>query len=345
MNITKILAGLLIAVAIGLAIMAWMLGRQPQRNVAPPVPASAAIMPSASPTPPPQQASVVVASRPIAAGQRIHEEDVTLQPVATAVSGSFPKTEAVVGRTTLTAIHPDTAISEQQLINGLALQVDVGQRAVSIAVKENMAAGHHIRPGDFVDVFFTLDGKNDAVAVETQTRLLLARSRVLAYGSSSVDNPPLTAAQKKALQDQDSSASRRGSQDTSSRPETAQTALLAIPLEDVQRLALAEKYGQLTLALRHPDDLSVPDPALFAVLPSALQPVAGRLAKGEKLQAVDQSFAGMRLKDLASGAENKNIKRNATPPLSYATARPAPAARPHHSVEVHQGTAVQTVSY
>ena len=344
MNITKILAGLLISVAIGLAIMAWMLGRQPQRNIAPPVEASAIQQPSASTAAPPQP-SVVVASGPIAAGQRINEEDVTLKPGTAEIASSFVKTEAVVGRTTLTSIRSDAVISEQQLINGLALQVEVGQRALSIAVKETMAAGHHIRPGDFVDVFFTLDGKSEATPVETQTRLLLARSRVLAYGSSSVDNPPLTAAQKKALQEQDSNTSRRGSQDSSARPENVQTALLSIPLDDVERLALAEKYGQLTLALRHPDDMSAPDPALFASLPTALQPVAGRLAKGEKLQGADRSFAGLRLKDLASGAEAKNIGRSAPASTSYASTRPAPSARPRNSVEVHQGAAVQTVSY
>ena len=35
MNLTKILAGLLVVLAIALAIMAWIMGRQPHRAVAP----------------------------------------------------------------------------------------------------------------------------------------------------------------------------------------------------------------------------------------------------------------------------------------------------------------------
>lgn len=344
MNITKILAGLLIAVAIGLAIMAWMLGRQPERNVA--LPAQANKATETKPAATPEQPMLVVASRPIAAGQRIQADDIALKPMSAELHSSFTKTEMVVGRTTLAAIASDALISEQQLINGLALQVQVGQRAMSIAVKEAMAAGNHIRPGDFVDVFFTLDSKNEATPVDTQARLLLSRSRVLAYGSSTVDNPPLTTAQRKAQQEQDSNSTRRGGQDPSARAENVQTALLSIPLEDVERLTLAEKYGQLTLTLRHPDDMSVPDPSLFATLPSALQPVAGRLAKGEKLQGADRSFAGLRLKDLATGAENRNLQRSAAAP--YAAARPAregASTRSPRTVEVHQGASVQTVSY
>ena len=119
-----------------------------------------------------------------------------------------------------------------------------------------------------------------------------------------------------------------------------------MPLEDVERLTLAEKYGHLTLALRHPDDTSTPDPSLFAALPTVLQPVAGRLQKGERLQGADRSFAGMRLKDLASGADSRNLHRGNTDAsaATYASARQAPPA-PRPTVEIHQGAAVQTVSY
>src|SRR5256885_5315757 len=52
---------------------------------------------------------------------------------------------------------PGTPLFEQQLLSGLALQLEPGQRALAIAIREQMAAGHHVRPGDFVDVYFTLD--------------------------------------------------------------------------------------------------------------------------------------------------------------------------------------------
>lgn len=327
MNLTKILAGLLLIVALVLAIGAWMLSRPASRPVA--AVGSAA---PAAPRAPAQKYTAVVAAKDIAAGQRLTAEDVKLAELPAAVAHGFGSTEAVVGRTTVVAVPANAALFAQQLLQGLALQLEPGQRAVSVAIREPMAAGHHVRPGDFVDVFFTLDGRTEQAVVDTQTRLLLARSRVLAYGAASVENPPAGEAARRT--EQDANARRGGA-----RPENAQTAVLAVPLEDVQRLTLAEKYGQLTLALRHPDDTALPDAALFAALPPALQPVTGRSA----LQPADRAYAGLRFKDLASGAA---APRNAARPAPVrAAAAPRPQAPRQQTVELHQGSNVQTVSY
>ncbi len=350
MNLTKIFAGLLLVLAVGLAIGAWMLGRQPAPR---PMPTPQATAPAA-PRQAVEQHAVVVAAKAIAAGQRLTAEDVKLALLPAAVAHSFSGTDTVLGRTTVMAMQADAPLFEQHLLSGLALQLESGQRALSVVVKEPMAAGHHVRPGDFVDVFFTLDGKNDQTAVEAQTRLLLARSRVLAYGAASVENPPPSEAQRKAQQEREASGNaitRRGSSSSSrdaqgARPDNANTAVLAVPLADVERLTLAEKYGQLTLALRHPDDISVPDPALFAALPTVLQPVAGRLAKGEALQGADRSFAGLRFKDLAAGAQAASTRRAPVPAQATGTVhaqKPQPSRQ--QAVELHQGSTVQTVSY
>lgn len=344
MNLTKILAGLLVVLAVGLAIVAWMLGRQPQRPVVP-ASVSASAEPAANRASAEQHA-VVVAARQIAAGQRLAIEDLKVAQLPAAIASSFADTAAVLGRTTLVALAADAPLFEQHLVSGLALQLEPGQRAVSIGIKEQMAAGHHVRPGDFVDVFFTLDGKSEHINVDTQTRLLLARSRVLAYGAASVENPPPTAAQRKAQEEETNNSSlRRGNANdqAAARPQNANTAVLAVPLEDVERLTLAERYGQLTLALRHPDDTSVPDPSLFAALPTVLQPAAGRLGKGERLQGADRSFAGLRFKDLATGADARNARRPASSPAPVVARLPQPPR--HQTVELHQGAAVQTVSY
>lgn len=330
MNLTKILAGLLLVLALLLGVGAWMLGRQPAK------PAPQAV---AAPPKPKGEHAVVVAARPIAAGQRLVAEDLKIAQMPAAVPGSFTSTDKLLARTTGVALAADAPVFEQNLISGLSLQIDAGQRAVSIGVKEPMAAGHHVRPGDFVDVFFTLDGKSDQTQVDTQTRLLLARSRVLAYGPATVEAPPPTAAQGKQANEAGDGKNSRSSGTQASRS-PANTAVLAVPLEDVERLTLAEKYGELTLALRHPDDDAVPDASLFAALPTALRPVAGRLGKGEQLQGADRAYAGLRFKDLATGADTRNANR------------PAPAPRPvqpqpprQRMVEMHQGATVQQVSY
>ncbi|MET1114728.1 MAG: Flp pilus assembly protein CpaB [Comamonas sp.] len=336
MNLTKILAGLLLVLAAVLAIGAWVLSRPPSRPVA--AAGSAAL---ATPPAPAQKHTAVVAAKAIAAGQRLTAEDVKLAELPGPVAHGFNSTEAVLGRTTVIAMPANAPLFAQQLLQGLALQLESGERAVSVAIREPMAAGHHVRPGDFVDVFFTLDGKTDQAVVDTQTRLLLARTRVLAYGAASVENPPPGEAQRRATTEPDSSARRSGA-----RAENAQTAVLAVPLDDVQRLTLAEKYGQLTLALRHPDDRGLPDAALFAALPTALQPVAGRLPPGGSLQAADRAYAGLRFKDLASGAA---APRNAPRPVALQTGAAPRAQTPtpprQQSVELYQGSTVQTVSY
>ncbi|ARU04358.1 Flp pilus assembly protein CpaB [Comamonas serinivorans] len=339
MNLTKLFAILLLVLALALGVGAWMLGRQPARPVAQPAPTAQQ---------PVAQHPVVVAARPIAAGQRLVAEDLKVTAMPATIAGSFERPEALLDRTTVVALAADAPVFEQHLIHGLALQIDAGQRAVSIAVKEPMAAGHHVRPGDFVDVFFTLDNQNEHTQVDTQTRLLLARSRVLAYGQASVENPPPTAEQqRKAQQEAEAGkggvATARKSGGSGQGNAVANTAVLAVPLEDVERLTLAEKYGQLTLALRHPDDTAVPDPSLFAALPTALQPVSGKLGKGEQLQGADRAYAGLRFKDLATGADARNARRPpAVAPMPLPAAPQAPRLR---SVEVHQGATVQTVSY
>lgn len=185
MNLTKILAGLLLVLALALGLGALLLGRQTaNRPVAPTTAPSSGAASQAAPT-----FAVVVAAKPIAAGQRLVADDLKIAQLPVAVASSFSNTDALLGRTTTMALAPDAPLFEQQLISGLALQVEPGQRAVSVAIREAMAAGHHVRPGDFVDVFFTLDGKTDAAEVDSQTRLLLARTRVLAYGPASVENP------------------------------------------------------------------------------------------------------------------------------------------------------------
>ena len=342
MNATKILAGLLLVLALALGLGALLLGRQSANRPVAASTTSSSAAEQAAPT-----FAVVVAAKPLAAGQRLVEGDTKLAQLPVAVASSFSSTDQVQGRTTTMALAADAPLFEQQLISGLALQVEPGQRAVSVAVKEPMAAGHHVRPGDFVDVFFTLDGKTDEAQVDTQTRLLMARSRVLAYGAASVENPPLTPAQR---QQEEQEAAKTGSNSNNAARRNAQdgrnaaTAVLAVPLADVERLTLAERYGQLTLALRHPDDSRVPDPALFAALPTALQPAAGKLAKGEQLQDMDRSFAGLRFKDLASGADSKSARRPPAATVASAPAPSAPLARPR-TVEVYQGASVQTVRY
>ena len=87
MNLTKILAGLLVGLAIVLAGLAWMLGSQPARPVAAPAPAA-----SSQPAPEPAQLhAVVVVAQAIAAGQRIGSDDVKLAQLPAPCRAALPQ--------------------------------------------------------------------------------------------------------------------------------------------------------------------------------------------------------------------------------------------------------------
>lgn len=334
MNATKIIAALLIVVAVVLGVVAWMLGRAPVPQPAGPV--------AVQKSEPVEQHLVVVAAKAVPAGQAITEGDLKVVQLPTRILGGFTQVGDVAGHVPMVDLPVDVPVFSQQLVQGFSTRVGEGERAVSIKVDETMAAGNRIQPGDFVDIYFTLDQQNvgsggatgtaaqqAANVIDRQTRLLLARKRVLAYGSVSVEGPSAPREES------------RGAARPAPRVEPARTAVLAVPLADIERLSLGEQYGKLTLALRNPTDTAEPDPALFAQLPAALTPVT---APGQRtpptLQGLDRSYAGLRFADLAKGGEAPR-----QPQLRATPRRTEGAVASGASVEILRGGQSQTVRY
>ncbi|MGU7779835.1 Flp pilus assembly protein CpaB [Burkholderia sp. PU8-34] len=225
-HLTKIIAGLLIAIAILLGIYAWMLGRhqvrpaesQPQAAVVKAVP-------------------IVVAARLLPAGQPITADALKLGQAPALPTGGFSDPAVLVGRVPASNILVASPVLENALTSGLADQVASGERAVAVKVDESNAVGNRLRPGNFVDVFLNLrrDGaggvQSGTEIPMTQARLLLSKVRVLSFGD--------------ATPDRDGGASATG---------TVRTAVLAVPTAQIDALTLAEASGRLTLALRNPND-------------------------------------------------------------------------------------------
>lgn len=337
MNKTKILASLLIVAAVVLAALAWMLSRQ-----------ATPVATTSVETQPVSQAHlypVVVAARAVAAGQVITDVDLKINELPARIEGGFTQISEVSGSVSMVDLPVEVPVFSQQLVQGLSSRVNEGERAVAIKVDEAMAAGSRIQPGDFVDIYFTLDQQAVGVSssasatsaqastIDRQTRLLLARKRVLAYGSSSVEGPDVP---------RDSSTSSRNGQ----RVESARTAVLAVPLADIERLSLGEQYGKLTLALRNPTDTAEPDPALFAQLPPALTPV---VAPGQKtpptLQGLDRAYAGLRFEDLAKGGGEPRKPPAPPRPAVRAASGGGAVASTTTQVEILRGGQSQTVRY
>ncbi|RYZ11232.1 MAG: Flp pilus assembly protein CpaB [Comamonadaceae bacterium] len=320
-HLSKIIAAVLVLMAVVLGAYAWVLARRPapvQVATAPQAASRIAVESNLFP--------VVVTSKAATAGQPIPPDALRIEMLPIDPPGSFKTIEAAAARIPVSDLGPATPLLESQLASGLALRLAEGERALAIRVDEVMGVANRVRPGDLVDVFFSL--KADGREVErSQVRLLLARKRVLAFGHASVDGIPSADAQSAASQQQ--------------RAEAPRTAVLAIPVEEVAALAVAETNGRLILALRHPGDAAVPVPGLLADLPPAVAPVGARGGPSTVragLGAVDQAQAGLSLPDLALGGGDAQGRRPARP-LPVAASLPLASPPGRAAIRVPTSTA------
>lgn len=271
LNLTKIAAGALIAVALLLGFYAWALSR----HTALPAPVVKRATPEAA-------FPVVVATRLLPAGAPIAGDGLRVVMLPMRPSGAFSDASLVAQRVPLSDIGANVPVLEAQLSSGFAEQVAPGERAVAVHIDEASAVGNRVRPGNFVDVFFTLkrDGASlgpNAEIVRSQTRLLLSRVRVLAFGgtASGVGNPAQYGV-------------------------GVHTAVLAVPTADVDRLELADSAGHVLLALRNPRDAEVLEPAANARV-AGVAHTSSVIDRAGATEASVQAAAGVSLNELSAG--------------------------------------------
>jgi len=270
-KITRIAALLLVVLAVVLAFVAFSLGRR----TVPATDMTTVGHGTASPDTTANTAaqSLVVATSALPAGQPISASSLRVDNVPQHPPGSYVSVDAVAGDVPLVAIPAGTPITAGLLAHGVAMQLQPGERALAVPVDELAGAGNRILPGDYVDVFMSLKEAQSSTAGTikedlTQTRLLLSRLRVLAYGDQNLPIPPAAANNPSATADADKAAPKS---DNNAQPHTA---VLAVPIAEVDRLLLGAQYGKLALALRHPSDDGEPNDALFPQPRSVLSPLA-----------------------------------------------------------------------
>lgn len=259
-NLTKILAGLLIVVALLLGVFAWTLARHPA-----PAPIAA---PAAPPT-----FTVAVAAHALPAGHAIKADDLQFQKLPLSPAGAFSDASLLIGRVPLADVAPGAPVVEANLLAGLAGHLAPGERAVAIKVDELAGVGARVRPGDMVDLFMVL--KRDATDGEigrTQARLLMSKVRVLAYGRWAIGSSGGTSAEASGASANASAANSNppvdggtppGGANASNDPTNAHTAVVAVPVDQVDALALADTAGRVVMALRNPADAGVADQNVF----------------------------------------------------------------------------------
>jgi pilus assembly protein CpaB len=335
---TKILAAVLVVAGVLLALFALRLGT------------ANAPAPAATPSPVTQTLTqrypAVVAAKALAPGQPIDAEGVKLVTFDTQTVGGFANPSDVVGRVPLVALAPGVPVTQNTLAHGLAMQLAPGERAVAIAVSETIGVSNRIRPGDYVDVFFTMKTNRPAgpavgLVDDTQARLLASRVRVLSYGNASLDDvapPPASPSVASSVQGATTTAPAPGQPGVNGQPPMPATAaVVAVPVADVNRVVLGTQQGKITLALRNPGDDAKPDTSLFPSPPPVLAGKPG--LKGEDKAALDtpenQAYAGIAATGLAG----------APPRAPAATPRQPGARGGGATIEVVRGAQQSTAAY
>lgn len=271
---TRIAALFLVAVAVLLAFVAFSLGRRTDKPTPAPV-ASApavAVQDSASRQP---TVPVVVAAAALTASTPIAPSSLQVVNWPQRPEGGYADVEAVVASVPLVDIPAGTPLTAKLLSRGVAMALKPGERAMAVPVDEQAGAGNRILPGDYVDVFLSLklpqtSSYGKAEVDGTQTRLLLSRLRVLAYGSQDLPTRPAPkppAANGDGSDKRNSNSDNRSAQTTRNGQDEPQpvprTAVLAVPVEQADQLLLGVQNGKLSLAVRHPGDDGLPSDGLF----------------------------------------------------------------------------------
>lgn len=177
------------------------------------------------------EAEVIVANRPLRAGERIGKDNVALRfiPVTYLDHLSVKATdfEQVAGRYLMFPVDAGKPLLLSHIAQansaGFAERLPDDQRGVTFAVDSNDTLSGLLKPGDRVDLFLTYD-----VAGRSKTVLLLENVRILATG----DNLGF---------------------DTTERERRFHEVTVALSPRDSARLIHAESLGTFNVVLRAPE--------------------------------------------------------------------------------------------
>lgn len=230
---------------------------------------------------------IQTAARDIQRGHALTAEDVRTTRVETpAPEGAITADVDVVGHVAESDIAAGQLLMSKTLGNdlaaaGLAALVPDGFRAYSVNVTEDDILGGFLKVGDRADIYVTLPGNifaqqqvaGEKSADRSRAALLLQNIQVLAVGQK-LSTPGANA--------------ELG----------ARTIALAASPDQVARLALAQRLGELSLAVRKPGDDKVAEARLVDL--SDMQPSAGENLAGDDST---KRQAGHRVEVLSGAAQ------------------------------------------
>lgn len=240
-QLSKIIASILVIIALLIGGFAMYLLSRPAPA---PTPVATSTQVETPPAPKPVATfAVTVAKENIPAGSLLNAELLKIAQWPVQPENSYASIDLLANEYNRSDIAAGEPILSTHLMKGLASYLENGERAVNVPISSLATQADSIRPGDYIDVFFTLNRQSGEV-LSSQSRLLLAKVRVLAVGNQSLDGPINTEKKEPSVKDNAS-------------------IILAVPVKEINSLLLAKGEGKLQLVLRAPKDDMTPNVALF----------------------------------------------------------------------------------
>jgi pilus assembly protein CpaB len=232
-HLAMLIAALVCATAAALLSRTWLMRQSAQTPAAT---EAAMVIPSRS---------VVVAARDIEYGDKLDADAIKLVPWPgdTTPKGAFESKEAMLGaqgsRTALQSMAEGEPVLQNKLLGGatantLAAKLNKNMKAVTIRVNDVAGVAGFVQPDDRVDVFLTYGKQaspDDINQASSSVVVLLQNIRVLAVDQVT---------KRKEL------------------PTPAKAVTLEVSTEEAQKLILAGRVGDLSLALNRLADKSGP---------------------------------------------------------------------------------------
>jgi len=187
-----------------------------------------------------EKVRVVVSTTPVGANEVLDSHNGKFRVVERSKTevpeGVLQRLEDLDGKVTLGPIGRDQIVLAANVQNrqdrGLIGIVPTGTRAITIATDNLTAVGGFVKPGDRVDIVANMDmGAQGFV-----TKVVLQNVQVLAVNSDLASTPK--------------PADTKAGATPATAASTASSVTLALPLDQIERLMLAETKGKLRLVLR-----------------------------------------------------------------------------------------------
>jgi pilus assembly protein CpaB len=158
----------------------------------------------------------------------------------------FFRIEEVLGRALAVSLEADEPVSESKLVaetsGRLSMSIPAGMRAMSVRVNEVINVAGYVVPGSHVDVVLT-----ERPGTDTASKIILTNIKVLQAG---------TKTEQQTIDDRREAIAKdvNNKEKFQDKPIVSTVVTLLVTPEDAEKLALAQNDGNITLALRNPED-------------------------------------------------------------------------------------------